>query len=259
MRNIMLFSSLGKSHQVIESDAPMWGELKRELTRRNISLSNMKAVIGENQLTVESDEAMLPDGDFTLFLMNVKTKSGAAVKIDRKQLLENIKALIAKRPELKDNFKSGKLNMTQMPSDILQELYNKYSGGATLTSTATQQKEEEPKKEGKPAATETKKFIPSRPEKKETKEVPVSNDIENVVESVKKDKEEKENLYARVHAIINELVIEANKIDDYYFTDKVNEIKDYALENFSIQKKLDEELLEKARKLSRNFGDVKSF
>lgn len=260
MRNIMLFSSLGKSHQVIESDAPMWGELKRELSRRNISLSNMKAVIGENQLTVESDEAMLPDGDFTLFLMNVKTKSGAAVKIDRKQLLENIKALIAKKPELKDNFKSGKLNMTQMPSDVLQELYNKFSGGSSTipTPTATQQKKEEPKKE------EVKKPVPPRPEKKE---VSASNGVGEVVNSVK---ESKENPYSRVHAIINELVNEANTLNDKTFISQVKDIKNYANSYFSIdgqskkqemdaKAKLDAELLEKARKMSRNFGDVKSF
>lgn len=85
MRKVTVFSTKGRSKQVIETKATTWGELKKDLTEAGVSVSGVKAIVGENQNTLESSQASLPmglqkngttDGDFTLFLTPVKVKSG---------------------------------------------------------------------------------------------------------------------------------------------------------------------------------------
>ena len=140
MRTITIYSSTGKSSYAVESDATLWKDLQVDMAHAGVDFkkSSMKAVVGETRVTLESDNAVLIDGPFTLFLMPVKTKSGA----DRKAIMEEIKSIIAKNPSKKDFFKVGKLNMTQLPTDKLIELLNKYSGNNAAFAPAPEMKQE---------------------------------------------------------------------------------------------------------------------
>lgn len=131
MRKVTIYSTTGKSSYVIDSEAAIWSDLQRDLSRNGISYSGMKVIIGDTRLVVESPNSTLPDSDFTLFLMPVKTKSGA----DRKAIMEQIKAIIARDPGAKSHFSEGKLNMTQLSTDKLVRMLEVYGVNVPAANT----------------------------------------------------------------------------------------------------------------------------
>jgi hypothetical protein len=130
MRVVTVFSTIGKNGETIETNANLWSELKNQLLRLQspIKTDGMKVIHGETKATFEHPDAVLPEGDFTLFLMPVKTKSGA---MDRKDLFEKIKAFVGTDATRKALFTVDGKNMTQLKTDFLEELYHKHIGGVT--------------------------------------------------------------------------------------------------------------------------------
>lgn len=76
-RKVTIYNTIGDNAKEIFSSADNWGGLQQDMTRNSISFRDMKAVVGESQVTLESSEALLPDGEFSLFLMAGKVKSGS--------------------------------------------------------------------------------------------------------------------------------------------------------------------------------------
>ena len=60
----------------IETNVSTLGELKPLLRQREINYDGMKMLVGETKNELSVDEATLPTGDFKLYLMPAKTKSG---------------------------------------------------------------------------------------------------------------------------------------------------------------------------------------
>lgn len=77
-RIVTVYNTIGNNQKQVRSSANMWGELQTDLLSNGVSFSGMTAVIGETQVTLESNQARLIDGDFTLFLMPQKVKSGVS-------------------------------------------------------------------------------------------------------------------------------------------------------------------------------------
>jgi hypothetical protein len=75
-RKVGIFTTIGENYKEIYSSARTWGELTTDLTANGINWKGMKAVNGEDQHTYDSSEALLPEGDFSMFLMADKVKSG---------------------------------------------------------------------------------------------------------------------------------------------------------------------------------------
>ena len=75
IRTIKIYSTVGVSG-VIETNVTTLAELKPLLSQRGIDYAGMKMLIGETRNELSQDEAILPEGDFKLYLMPVKTKSG---------------------------------------------------------------------------------------------------------------------------------------------------------------------------------------
>ena len=76
MRKIKVFTTVGAA-DTIETDVTTFGDLKPILSQREISLDNMRVVVGESKNELSVDAAVLPEGDFKLYLMPAKTKSGS--------------------------------------------------------------------------------------------------------------------------------------------------------------------------------------
>lgn len=77
-RKIKVVSTVGVSG-VLETDVTTVGELKPLLMDRGINFSGMKMMVGETRNELSVDEAVLPEGDFKLYLMPEKTKSGGSL------------------------------------------------------------------------------------------------------------------------------------------------------------------------------------
>lgn len=87
IRKIKILSTLGVSG-TIESNVTTLGELRPLLSAREINISGMKLMIGETRNEISLDDAKLPEGDFKLYLMPAKTKSGSRVVTICEQLAE---------------------------------------------------------------------------------------------------------------------------------------------------------------------------
>lgn len=133
MRKVTVYSTVGKKATIIETTATDWTSLKRELSNKSISYSSMKAVVGETRNTLESDKAILPDGDFSLFLMPVKTKSGAG---ERKALMEAYKA----NPKAQEHFKAKGLQITRMKTDAIEAELKKVGVSGVVESVKAEKK-----------------------------------------------------------------------------------------------------------------------
>lgn len=75
-RKIKVLSTIGVSG-TIETNVTTLGELKPLLAQREIDYSGMKMMVGETRNELSLDDAVLPEGDFKLYLMPQKTKSGS--------------------------------------------------------------------------------------------------------------------------------------------------------------------------------------
>lgn len=75
IRKIKVVTTSGISG-TIETSVTTLGELKPLLRERNIDYSGMKLVVGSTRNELSINDAALPEGDFKLYLMPHKTKSG---------------------------------------------------------------------------------------------------------------------------------------------------------------------------------------
>ena len=74
-RKIKIYTTAGIPG-TIETNVSTLGELKPLLRQREINYDDMRMLVGETKNELSVDEATLPTGDFKLYLMPVKTKSG---------------------------------------------------------------------------------------------------------------------------------------------------------------------------------------
>lgn len=94
MRNIRVISSQADNVKTISSSATTWGKLKQELGSHFSGVSDMKAIVRDTRITLESDEAILPTGDFTIILSMKKIASGIDIYEETgftKEELEDLK------------------------------------------------------------------------------------------------------------------------------------------------------------------------
>lgn len=132
MAQVTVFSTKGKKRSVVTTEANTWGELKKDLLNEGIETNNMKAIVGENQTTLESSAAVLPKGltasgevtkDFTLFLTPIKVKSGSGDVIDPETMsYQECKAFIKEVYNSSDEAKEHFGNYTIMSTNQMRSL-----------------------------------------------------------------------------------------------------------------------------------------
>ena len=74
-RKIKIYTTAGMPG-TIETNVSTLVELKPILRQREVNYDGMKLLVGETKNELSQDEAILPEGDFKLYLMPAKTKSG---------------------------------------------------------------------------------------------------------------------------------------------------------------------------------------
>ena len=88
-RNIKIYTTNGMPGTV-ETNVSTVAELKTLLRQREINYDGMKMLVGETRNELSLDEAILPEGDFKLYLMPAKTKSG----VDFDEMDENVEDIL---------------------------------------------------------------------------------------------------------------------------------------------------------------------
>tara|TARA_R110000796_G_scaffold43634_3_gene107169 strand:+ start:12671 stop:12967 length:297 start_codon:yes stop_codon:yes gene_type:complete len=77
MRKITIVSTKIDGKTELQSSASTWDDLKTEFTSAGISTDGMKAMEKDTKVTYDNGKAVLPTGDFVLFLTPSKVKSGS--------------------------------------------------------------------------------------------------------------------------------------------------------------------------------------
>lgn len=108
-RNIKIYTTNGMPGTV-ETNVSTVAELKTLLRQREINYDGMKMLVGETRNELSLDEAILPEGDFKLYLMPAKTKSG----VDFDEMDENIDDIL-ERVEVIEEKLDKVLNLLSNP------------------------------------------------------------------------------------------------------------------------------------------------
>ena len=88
IRKIKIYTTNGMPG-TIDTNATTLAGIKPLLRERNINFEGMKMLVGETNNELSMDESVLPEGDFKLYLMPAKTKSGVDFD-DMEYNIENI-------------------------------------------------------------------------------------------------------------------------------------------------------------------------
>jgi len=88
MRTIRVISTQSDRAQSVESAASTWGELQSALSGIINNVNDMKAIVRETRVSLESSEAQLPEGNFTVILSMKKIASGNETRYSDSQLKE---------------------------------------------------------------------------------------------------------------------------------------------------------------------------
>lgn len=115
-RKITVFDSQSANKQEFQSSAATWGEFKLEVNEI-VTFTDKKVTIRETRTTVESDEAMLPEGDIVLFVFQQKSKFGGDKKMSRQ--LDHI---LIKLEEIINLLLENDENDKPVPENIDEEL-----------------------------------------------------------------------------------------------------------------------------------------
>lgn len=77
MINILVFSTQSSERPTIQiAGGSTWSQLKTAIGEAGIATQNMKAMIRSSRLTLEQNDAQIPNEDFTLMLTPGRVKSG---------------------------------------------------------------------------------------------------------------------------------------------------------------------------------------
>jgi hypothetical protein len=76
MRKVTILSTRDNGKKEIMTDASNWEALRDVISTEGLTVNNMKAMVRETKATLEHNEAVLPIGEFTLFLTPAQVKSG---------------------------------------------------------------------------------------------------------------------------------------------------------------------------------------
>lgn len=129
-RKVTIVSTKNNKVKFYETAATTWGELNAEINN-DFDLSNLKATENVNKTTLEHVDAVLPTGEFRVFLRPVKTKSGQdfdTMKFgDLRATFKNDDAV---KKFLTDKVSSQGRNWTQLKTDELRSFLKEYHSTA---------------------------------------------------------------------------------------------------------------------------------
>jgi len=124
-RVIKIFST--NIRKVINSAAQTWGELQSDLRREGVSYSSMKAISSVDKISFEHPDATLPQGEFTLYLTPVKTKSGLTdyLKNQLQELVYELNQVTRKAEQLLNEAESRENAGWEKEAEEFQDILNK--------------------------------------------------------------------------------------------------------------------------------------
>jgi len=155
-RKVTLHATRGKTRTSLETSASTWGELKAEIEASDefdLDLNKMKAIERSSRHTLEHSNSALPIKDFSVVLLPMQTKSGAAVlSINLStagywDLREEIKRIVDENEAAKPFFNQGR-NYTNKSTSILRNLLRNWLESTTQSHASAHEPLEESQTSG---------------------------------------------------------------------------------------------------------------
>jgi len=137
--------SAGNADKVINTQEPVstWGVLRDLLSREGYDLENLKPTENINKTTLEHVDAVLPVGDFRLFLRPSKTKSGNDYSsMGFKDLRNAINQLGEDAKKHLSSLVDGK-NWTQLTTEELRKGLSSFTSNNSTAAQVTEVPKEE--------------------------------------------------------------------------------------------------------------------
>lgn len=134
-RKIKIYTTNGMPG-TIETNVSTLGELKPILRQREVNYDGMKLLVGETKNELSQDEAILPEGDFKLYLMPAKTKSGVDFDEMEETLerIENKLDMVLSKLDSKSNVVSSVPQINSLSAEDqreIEEVRRLASGGSS--------------------------------------------------------------------------------------------------------------------------------
>ena len=122
-RKIKIYTTNGMPG-TIETNVSTLGELKPILRQREVNYDDMKLLVGETKNELSQDEAILPEGDFKLYLMPAKTKSGVDFEemSERLMRIENKLNMVLSKLDSKSNVVSSVPQTNSLSAEDQREI-----------------------------------------------------------------------------------------------------------------------------------------
>ena len=156
MRTIKIVQTATASVKRFESEATTWGELAEQI-KGEYNLDKVKATVKETKGTLEHHDAVLPEGEFTIFLRAAKNKAGGKNKFSSMSF-KKLRAWVKKHPEVKDYFKKNPIegrNWTQWSVEELANTINNFVNKEGESSVQAEEVEETANKDTPRTAVES--------------------------------------------------------------------------------------------------------
>lgn len=143
-RIITIYATKGAKKAKIETAVTTWGELKTLVSKEGYKLNSLHATENVNKADLVNDQAVLPAGEFTIFLRPKQTKSGAerGMGLSYKEIKATIAADIAAHGDVaKNHYNEGK-NYTTKGTEELRSLVNSFTPASNSAAPKAEQAEE---------------------------------------------------------------------------------------------------------------------
>lgn len=227
--------------RTVQTNAVTWDDLQVDLTKAGITFAGMKVVIGESKHVLEAGGSSVPQEDFTLFLMNKKTKAGYG-NMSYRNMRSEIQSLVNSSDEAKAFFNKGR-NYTTKKTEELRTLLIKWSKTKKSPSKAT-------------PSTNSAKKVAKKVEKKTAKEV-----FKEKIEKIAKEENFELTDVDKISQVVRILEkLDSDKIYEitgfdikYDFIKPLNNIKEDLIES----DKEEGTMSDKYYEIAKEFKDVK--
>lgn len=134
-RVITLYATKGAKKIKLETEALTWGELKSLIKNEGYDLDNLHATENINKTDLVNDLAVLPTGDFTVFMRPKQVKSGnRGTGLSYREIKFAIKNDFISFREAADTHYNQEKNYTVKSTEILRDLLNSFIAPSDVTT-----------------------------------------------------------------------------------------------------------------------------
>lgn len=116
-RSVIIASQATNKARKVMTSAKTWGELKVQSDVEDLIVGSVEAIVNPGSVTLNRDEAILPETDFKLYLVPTKNKAGSISEWDAQKIGQEIAEAIKKASKL-----SSEEQVSRLKESLIEEI-----------------------------------------------------------------------------------------------------------------------------------------